>query len=62
MARGVPPEQADALIVRGFMDDVVGRVPYAPLAAWLGRLLDKEISGESAFGLNLDGDDLEAAV
>src|SRR5207302_8998011 len=48
MARGVPPEQADALIVRGFMDDVVGRVPYPPLAGWLGHLLDEEISGESA--------------
>jgi Fe-S cluster assembly protein SufD len=62
MARGVPPEQADALIVRGFMDDVVGRVPYPPLASWLGRLLDEEISGESQFGLNLAGEDLEAAV
>jgi len=61
MARGVPPEQADALIVRGFMDDVVGRVPYPPLAAWLGRMLDEEISGESAAVLDPGADDVGAA-
>jgi Fe-S cluster assembly protein SufD len=43
MARGVPREDADALIVRGFMDDVVGRIPHAGLSGFVGELLDEEI-------------------
>jgi len=45
MARGVPREQADALIVRGFMDAVVDRVGHRGVAELIGRLLDDKIGG-----------------
>ena len=43
MARGVPRDEADALIVRGFMDAVVDRVPHPGVAAGIGRALDAAI-------------------
>ena len=46
MARGIPREQADSLIVRGFMDAVVDRIPHAGLAALVGEILDQEITGQ----------------
>ena len=48
MARGVPREQADALIVRGFMDDVVDRIPHRGFAELIGQLLDAKIGGAAA--------------
>ena len=48
MARGVPREQADALIVRGFMDDVVDRIPHRGFAELIGQLLDAKIGGPAA--------------
>ncbi len=51
MARGVPPEEASSLIVRGFMDDVLDRVPHRGFAELAGRLLDTEIAGASAAGV-----------
>jgi Fe-S cluster assembly protein SufD len=48
MARGVPREQADALIVRGFMDDVVDRIPHRGFAELIGQLLDAKIGGPVA--------------
>ncbi len=47
MARGVPPEEAERLIVRGFFADVLDRVPVEPLRDWLVALLDAEIAGSS---------------
>ena len=44
MARGVPPEEASSLIVRGFMDDVLDRVPHRGSPSWR-ELLDAEIAG-----------------
>jgi Fe-S cluster assembly protein SufD len=51
MARGVPPEEASALIVRGFMDDVLDRVPHRGFAELAGTLLDAEIAGGSVTGV-----------
>jgi Fe-S cluster assembly protein SufD len=48
MARGVPREEADALIVRGFMDDVVDRIPHRGFAELIGQLLDAKIGGAPA--------------
>jgi Fe-S cluster assembly protein SufD len=47
MARGVPPEEAERIIVRGFFADVLDRVPGEPLRDWLLSLLDAEIAGSS---------------
>jgi Fe-S cluster assembly protein SufD len=51
MARGVPPEEASSLIVRGFMDDVLDRVPHRGFAELAGTLLDAEIAGASVAGV-----------
>jgi Fe-S cluster assembly protein SufD len=54
MARGVPPEEASSLIVRGFMDDVLDRVPHRGFAELAGALLDAEIAGGSVAGVAAD--------
>jgi Fe-S cluster assembly protein SufD len=51
MSRGVPPEEASSLIVRGFMDDVLDRVPHRGFAELAGTLLDAEIAGGSVAGV-----------
>jgi Fe-S cluster assembly protein SufD len=51
MARGIPPDEASSLIVRGFMDDVLDRVPHRGFAELAGTLLDAEIAGASVAGL-----------
>jgi Fe-S cluster assembly protein SufD len=51
MARGVPPEEASSLIVRGFMDDVLDRVPHRGFAELAGALLDAEIAGGTVAGV-----------
>ncbi len=55
MARGVPPEEASSLIVRGFMDDVLDRVPHRGFAELAGALLDAEIAGGSVAGVASEG-------
>ena len=56
MTRGVPREDADSLIVRGFMDDVIARVPHPGVANLLGTLLDSEIAGQPQSGVTeVDG-------
>ena len=54
MARGVPPDEASSLIVRGFMDDVLDRVPHRGFAELAGALLDAEIAGGSVAGVAAD--------
>lgn len=49
--RAVPRAEADALIVRGFFDDVTRRVPHPGVALLLAGLLDAEISGLPQLGL-----------
>ena len=51
MTRGVPGPEADALIVRGFMDDVIARVPHPGIARLVSDLLDAEIAGTAQLGL-----------
>jgi len=51
MSRGVPPEEASSLIVRGFMDDVLDRVPHRGFAELAGTLLDEEIAGSYVAGV-----------
>ena len=52
MSRGVPKPEADALIVRGFMDDVINRVPHEGIAGLIAELLDAEVAGEPVLGLS----------
>lgn len=50
-ARGVEPEDADRLIVRGFMQDALDRCPHEGFAAETGRLLDETVDGHSRAGI-----------
>ncbi|HZS14137.1 MAG TPA: Fe-S cluster assembly protein SufD [Candidatus Dormibacteraeota bacterium] len=50
-SRGVPREEADRLIVRGFMQDALDRTPHAGVRDLVARLLDAEIHGRSQAGL-----------
>jgi len=50
-SRGVPREEADRLIVRGFMQDALDRAPHAGVRELVGRLLDAEIEGQSQAGV-----------
>jgi Fe-S cluster assembly protein SufD len=43
MARGVPPEEAERLIVTGFFADVLDRIPVDSLRSWMMSLLEAEI-------------------
>ncbi|HEX3425122.1 MAG TPA: Fe-S cluster assembly protein SufD [Acidimicrobiales bacterium] len=42
-SRGVPTETAERLIVSGFLDDVLARVPFPPLVPWLRGALAERI-------------------
>ncbi len=48
MARGVPAEEAERLIVTGFFADVIDRVSQESLREWLTALLAVEIAGAPA--------------
>jgi len=56
-SRGVPREQADRLIVRGFMQDALDRAPHAGVRELVGRLLDAEIAGRSQAGIEAPEDE-----
>jgi len=49
-ARGVPPVAADRLIVAGFFDDVIERLPAAELRAEVRRLIAAKLDGRGAAG------------
>jgi Fe-S cluster assembly protein SufD len=55
-ARGVPREEADRLIVRGFMQDALDRAPHEGVRQLVARLLDAEIHGESQAGIEAPED------
>ncbi len=42
-SRGVPPEEAERLIVLGFFDDVLARLPVRPMAAALRRTVVEKL-------------------
>ena len=54
--RGVPRDEGDRLIVRGFMQDALDRAPHEGVRELVGRLLDAEIAGESQAGLEAPED------
>ncbi len=56
MSRGVPREDADSLIVRGFMDDVLQLAPHDGVRALLGELLDAEIAGRTQAGVGAEAE------
>jgi Fe-S cluster assembly protein SufD len=47
-SRGVPPEAADRLIVSGFLDDVVERIPVPALIPWLRSILAARLAAAEA--------------
>ena len=47
----IAKRDASSLIVRGFMDDVLDRVPHRGFAELAGALLDAEIAGGSVAGV-----------
>ena len=61
MARGVPPEEAERLIVSGYFADVLDRVPEETLRDWLVSLLEAEISGGGAAAKAAEGEPGQAA-
>lgn len=50
-SRAVRRADADALIVRGFLDDIIKRVPHPGVAKLIANLLDAEVSGLPQIGL-----------
>jgi Fe-S cluster assembly protein SufD len=55
MSRGVPAEEADRLIVRGFFDDALVHCPHPGVAALIGDLLDGELAGNALAGVSTVG-------
>jgi len=51
MARGVTRHDADALIVRAFLEDAVGRSPHPGFAEVVASLLEAEIAGRPQAGI-----------
>ena len=55
MARGVTQEDADRLIVRGFLDDALAHCPNTGVADLIGSLLDDELAGNAQAGIAVVG-------
>lgn len=53
-SRGVPTEVADRLIVSGFLDDVLERVPFPPLLPWLRASLAQRLAA-ARVGVDAEG-------
>ena len=53
MARGIPSEDADRLIVRGFFEDALAAAPHPGIAAMVNNLLDERL-GARPLGIDLD--------
>ncbi|MGD1052586.1 MAG: Fe-S cluster assembly protein SufD [Candidatus Dormibacteria bacterium] len=54
MARGIPADEADRLVVRGYFADVLDRVPVETAREWLLSLLDAEIGDGGGLGAGED--------
>lgn len=50
-SRGVPGDEADRIIVRGFMQDALDRCPDPGVAQTVGELLDESVEGHSHAGI-----------
>ncbi|MFI5313511.1 MAG: Fe-S cluster assembly protein SufD [Candidatus Dormibacteria bacterium] len=55
MARGITEEDADRLIVRGFLEDALAHCPNDGVAELIGSLLDHELEGDEVAGIALVG-------
>ena len=55
MARGVTRDDAERLIIRGFLDDALVHCPHLGVAGLIGSLLDHEIDGNAQAGVALAG-------
>ena len=55
MARGVDADEAERLIVRGFLDDALVHCPNAGVAALVGDLLEGELAGDAQTGIAVHG-------
>jgi Fe-S cluster assembly protein SufD len=53
MARGVTAEDADRLIVRGFLDDALADCPHKGVAGLIGELLEHELEGDAQAGITV---------
>jgi Fe-S cluster assembly protein SufD len=51
MARGVTEEEADRLIVRGFLDDALADCPHRGVAGLISELLEHELQGNAQAGI-----------
>ncbi|MGH7723107.1 MAG: Fe-S cluster assembly protein SufD [Candidatus Dormibacteria bacterium] len=51
MARGVTADEADRLIVRGFLDDALADCPHRGVAGLIGELLERELRGDAQAGI-----------
>jgi Fe-S cluster assembly protein SufD len=51
MARGVSADEADRLIVRGFLDDALADCPHQGVAGLIGELLERELEGDAQAGI-----------
>ena len=54
MARGIPADDAERLVVRGYFADVLDRVPLETTREWLLALVDAEIGDGGGGGLDAD--------
>jgi Fe-S cluster assembly protein SufD len=53
-SRGIEPEAADRMIVRGFMQDALDRCPHEGFAEFVGGVLDEVVAGHSAAGVEAE--------
>ena len=51
MARGVSADEADRLIVRGFLDDALADCPHEGVARLISELLESELEGNAQAGI-----------
>jgi Fe-S cluster assembly protein SufD len=56
-SRAIRREEADRLIVRGFMQDALDRAPHSGVRELVARLLDAEIHGQSQAGIEAPEDE-----
>lgn len=56
MSRGLPQDEADELIVRGFLQDALDGCPHPGLRDAVSALLDEEIAGRSTAGVVTDAE------
>src|SRR5205807_666287 len=56
MSRGVDRDEADRVIIRGFMQDALDHCPHAGVREFVAACLEAEIAGSSTAGLAAGGE------